>query len=122
MLNFLLGIVNPIKVIGEQLNKAYELKLFAQNDRERLEAEKTISTLEARRDVLLAEQASWMTRWIRPALAAPVVVYVWKVVVYDTVLGWGVTEYPGQFVHWYVMTVTGAYFLMRPVEKAWRRR
>lgn len=120
MLNFLLGIVNPLKVVGEQLTRAYELKLYAQNDKARLEAEQAISHLEARRDVLLAEQGSWMTRWIRPALAAPVVIYVWKVIVYDTVLQLGVTEYPGEFVNWFVITVTGAYFIMRPIEK--RRR
>lgn len=122
MLQFLLGLVNPLKAIGDQLNRAYELKLIAENDHERIEAEKTISHLEARRDILLSEQGSWMTRWIRPAMAFPVVVYVNKLIIWDTVLGWGVTPDPGQFINWYVLTVTGAYFLTRPVEKWGRRR
>lgn len=121
MLSWLLALVNPIEAIGKQLNHAYSLKLHSQNDARRVEAEKLIAKLEAHQNVLIAEQGSWMTRWIRPALAAPVVVYIWKLVVWDTVLGWGVTPDPGQFVNWYVLTVTGAYFLMRPIEKAFRR-
>jgi len=118
---WLLNLVNPLKAIGDQLNRAYEMKLLAMSDKERLDAEKQISQLEANRDLLLREQGSWMTRWVRPAMALPVVIYVWKVVVWDTVLKWGVTPYPGEFVHWYVLTVTGAYFIMRPIEK-WGRR
>lgn len=121
MLQFLLGLVNPIKAVGEQLTRAYELKLHAQNDQQRIEAEKLVAKLEAHQNILIAEQGSWMTRWIRPALAAPVVIYIWKLVVWDTVLGWGVTPNPGEFINWYVLTVTGAYFLTRPIEK-WGRR
>ena len=122
MIKFLLGLVNPLKEIGDQLNRAYELRLMAQNDRHKIEADQVISTLEAQRDILLAEQGSWMTRWIRPALAAPVVILMWKLVVWDTVLGWGVTPYPGDFIQWFVVTVTGAYFVMRPIEKWGRNR
>jgi hypothetical protein len=119
---WLLNLVNPLKVIGDQLNRAYQNKLLAMTNEERIEADKQISNLEAKRDVLLAEQGSWMTRWIRPMMALPVVIYVWKIVVYDTVLGLGVTPNPGEFVNWYVLTVTGAYFLTRPIEKVLRRR
>ena len=120
MFKLLLGALNPLKVIGEQLNKAYELKLLAMNDRERIAADKAISQLEAQRDILIAEQTHWMTRWIRPMMAAPVVIYMWKLVVWDTVLGWGTTPHPGQFIEWYALTITGAYFIGRPLEKAFR--
>lgn len=120
-MSWLLGLINPLKAIGEQLNRAYELKLIAGNDRERIEAEKVISQLEARRDVMISEQGSWLTAWIRPALAAPVVILVWKLIVWDTVLGRGSTPHPGDFIMWYTMTVTGAYFLTRPIEKMGRR-
>ena len=122
MLSFILSLVNPLKMIGEQLNKAYELKLLAMNDKERIAAEKAISQLEAQRDILIAEQKHWMTRWIRPAFALPIVIYVWKLVVWDTVLGWGVTPHPGQFIEWLVLVVVGAYFIGRPLEKFSSRR
>jgi len=114
---WLLDLINPLKAVGDQLNRAYENKLLAMNDKERIDAEKQISQLEANRDLLLREQGSWMTRWIRPALAAPVVIYVWKLLVWDTVLGWGVTPNPGEFVNWIVLTIVGAYFITRPFER-----
>lgn len=122
MMGWLIGALNPLKAIGEQLTTAYSLKLAAQNDSARIAAEQTISQLEARRDVLLAEQASWMTRWIRPALAIPVVIFWFKLIVWDTVLGWGTTPDPGEHVMWYVTLIPSVYFLTRPVEKWGRRR
>ena len=96
------------------------MKLAAQNDRDRIEAEQTIATLEARQAVLIAEQGSWMTRWIRPALALPVVVFWWKVIIWDTVLGWGVTPYPGDMVAGLCVLVPNVYFLARSFERARR--
>lgn len=117
MIGRLLGLLNPLKAIGEQLNRAYELKLLAANDKERIEAEKAISQLEARRDVLVAEQGSWMTRWIRPALAFPVVVFWNKLIIYDTVLGLGTTPDPGEYVMWFCVLVPNVYFLVRSNER-----
>lgn len=119
---WLLNLVNPLKVIGDNLNKAYQTKMMAANDSERIAADKLISELEARRDVLIAEQGSWMTRWIRPALALPVVIFWFKLIVWDTVLGWGSTPDPGEHVMWYAMLIPSAYFLTRPFERALGKR
>ncbi len=117
----LLKWLNPLKAIGEQLNKAYETKLLAMNDRERIDAEKQISQLESQRDVLIAEQGSASTRWIRPALAAPVVIFWWKLIVWDTVLGLGTTPDPGEYVMWLAISIPNVYFLMRPLERLRRK-
>jgi hypothetical protein len=106
-----------LKDITRQLGEAYEAKLKASTDKERLEAEKTIFQLEARQQLLIVEQGRWMTAWIRPMIALPIVIFIWKIVVYDTVLGWGSTPYPGQFVEYLVYTVVGAYMLTRPFER-----
>lgn len=106
-----------IAAIGKQLNKAYELKLNAKNDAERIEADKQIAQLEARQAVLIAEQGSWMTRWIRPALAMPFAIFIWKVVVWDTVLGWGTTPHLSENMYWVMGAIISAYFLTRPFEK-----
>ena len=42
--------------------------------------------------VILAEQGRWYTAIVRPLLALPIVIYFWKVIVWDKVLGWGVTD------------------------------
>lgn len=107
-----------IAAIGEQLNAAYSARLKAQTDKEKLEADMTIVQLSARQAVLIAEQGSWLTRWIRPAFALPFVVYDAKIVVWDKVLGWGTTD-PLTPEFWQLqMIVFGAFFLTRPFERS----
>jgi len=106
-----------IKAIGEELRGAYEAKLKATNDHEKLEAEQNIARLQAQQSILLAEQGRWLTCWIRPAIAAPFVVYLWKLIVYDKVLKWGVTDDLSPNLWWMMSAVVTAYFLTRPFEK-----
>jgi hypothetical protein len=42
--------------------------------------------------IIIAEQGYWWTSMIRPLAALPVVIYIWKVVVYDKILGLGTTD------------------------------
>lgn len=103
--------------ITEQLKEAYRMKLEAQTNEAKLEADQYIAHLQAQQQVLLAEQGRWYTSWIRPAMAFPVILYIWKLIIWDTILQWGVTQNPGEFVNWIVITVIGAYMLTRPFEK-----
>src|SRR5262249_32191535 len=63
-----------------------------------------LAEIEARKSanaVILAEQGRWYTAIVRPLLAAPVVIYLWKVIVWDIVLGLGTTDPIGGHVpHW----------------------
>lgn len=111
-----------IAAIGEQLNKAYDAKLKATNDHEKLQAEQDIARLEAQQAILLAEQGRWLTCWIRPVIALPFVVYLWKLVIYDKVLGWGTTDNLSTDLWQLMMVVVGAYFLTRPFESVLRRK
>lgn len=111
-----------IKAIGGELRAAYEAKLKATNDHEKLAAEETIARLEAQQSILLAEQGRWLTAWVRPAIAAPFVIFLWKLIIYDKVLAWGSTDNLSPEL-WQMMTVViGAYFLTRPLETVLRRR
>jgi hypothetical protein len=116
ILSWLLG--GGIAAIGKQLNAAYQAKLAAKNETERLQADMDIAQLQARQAVLIAEQGSWMTRWIRPAFAAPFVIYDCKIVVWDKVLGWGTTDNLSPEFWQLQMIVFGAFFLTRPFEKS----
>lgn len=70
--------------------------------------------------VLIAEQQWWATAIIRPLIAWPIGIYIWKVVVWDKVLGWGVTDPLTGGTEWVMTAVVTAYFLARPIEKAVR--
>lgn len=104
--------------------KAYEAKLAAVNTADSKATEVAISALrednEARRievDLIKAEQGSFVTRMIRPLFALPFIIFLWKIVVWDKVLGWGRTD-PIDPNMWSVfMLVIGAYFGGRSAEK-----
>lgn len=113
----MLGWLNPLGAIAGRLASAYEARQQAATDTERLKADVLIAQLEARQSVLVAEQGSWLTAWIRPALAFPIVVYFWKIIIWDKVLGWGVTDPIGEIGGHLMIAVVGAYFVTRPLEK-----
>jgi hypothetical protein len=123
MIGFILKFLGSggISAIGEQLRAAYALKLKAQTDHEKLAADQRIAELHAQLAVLISEQGNWMTRWIRPAFALPFVIYNAKVVVWDKVLGLGVTDPLSSDFAQMQMVMIGAYFLGRSLEKTFRR-
>lgn len=118
LLKFVTG--GGLSGIADQITDWDIKRREAENDRERVQAETMIAQLQMRQEVLIAEQKHWATRWVRPALAFPAVVYWNKLVIWDTLLGWGSTAYPGDHVIWFVLLIPSAYFLTRPFEKARR--
>lgn len=107
--------------VGGHLKDAYLAKKQAETDEQRLEADLRIRQLEAQQNVLIAEQGNWVTRWIRPAIAFPFVAYLWKVVLWDKVLGLGATDPLSAQLGEIMMVMIGAYFLGRPFEKFVKR-
>jgi hypothetical protein len=116
-----------LKSIAEKIADAYIEKQKALTDRERIVADERIRTLEMQRNIVVMEQGSRLTRWVRPAFALPFVVYVNKLVLWDKVLGFGATDPLGPDLSETMAIIIGAYFIARPFEKigqAWvgRRR
>ena len=106
---------------------AYRAKLDAANARDRLAADLAAKEIEAGIDarrqanaLIIAEQGRWYTAIIRPLLAAPVIIYLWKVIVWDKVLGLGTTDpLTGTVAEWAGLIVT-TYVGGRTVEKVAR--
>lgn len=106
-LNWLIG--GGVNALAGPLERAYKAKLDAQNDTERLEAEKQIRFYEEQ--IGLSQSASADPWWSpRMLMAYCVVVYVFKIVVWDTVLQMGVTQNPGDQVTGIVMLIIGFYY------------
>lgn len=99
-------------------------KTDAQTEKERMRTDITkeairaeVEVQKAGRDLLIAEQGRWYTAIIRPLLALPVIIFFWKVIVWDKVLGWGVTDpLTGAAAEWAGAIVT-TYVGGRTVEK-----
>ena len=107
ILNWLIG--GGINALAGPLERAYKAKLDAQNDADRLEAEKQIRFYEEQ--ISLAQSAVADPWWSpRVLMAYCVVAYVFKIVVWDTVLQMGVTPNPGQQVTGIVMLIIGFYY------------
>jgi hypothetical protein len=112
---------------------AYKAKLEAENSQDRtaadLAANAIAAEIEARKSanaIIIAEQGRWYTAIIRPLLAAPVVIYLWKVIVWDIVLGLGTTDPIGGDVGIWAGTIVTTYVGGRSLEKIastiWRRK
>ena len=112
---------------------AYKAKLAAQNSQDAIAADlagKAIAAeIEERKSanaILIAEQGRWWTAIVRPLIALPVVIYLWKVIVWDKVLALGATDpLAGDVAAWAGMIVT-TYVGGRSLEKIagtiWSRR
>ena len=117
MISFLLSLINPLGKIAESIVVAKTKALDAKTEQDRIKASVLINQLEARQSVLIAEQGSRITRWIRPAFALPFIIYNFKVIVWDKVLSLGTTDDLSSSYWQLQMVVFGAYFLTRGFEK-----
>lgn len=79
-----------------------------------------LETKRLQTQIILAEQGWWMTSMIRPMFAWPLIIYWLKILVWDTVLGLGVTDRLGGWTEATASAIVAAYFLARPFEKAAR--
>lgn len=103
---------------------AYKAKLDSQNTQGAQAVEVTRAALLAEVDarksanaIIIAEQGRWYTAVIRPLLALPVVIYLWKVIVWDKVLGWGTTDAIAGDVGIWAGTIVTTYVGGRSLEK-----
>jgi hypothetical protein len=109
------------------LINTYKAKLDAANTKDRIAADLAAKEIEAEIEarkqasaIIVAEQGRWYTAIVRPLLAAPVILYLWKVIVWDKVLGLGTTDpITGMIADWTGMIVT-AYVGGRSIEKVAR--
>jgi hypothetical protein len=106
---------------------AYRAKLTAENTSEKIAADLAAREMsveqrerELAAEVLVAEQGRWYTALPRPLFAFAFIIYVWKVVVWDKVLGLGTTDALSGDVSQWAMIVLTAYFGGRSLEKVAR--
>lgn len=109
---------------------AYNAKLAAGNTSERIAADLAGRELlveqrerELATQLLVVEQGNWVTRWVRPLWAMPFIIWTWKVIVWDKVLGnWthGNTDSLEGWVATLGVTIAAAYFGGRTIENVAR--
>ena len=109
------------------LVNVYKAKLEAGNTQDAKATELAIkeieADIEARKQattIIVAEQGRWYTAIIRPLFALPLIIYFWKTIIYDKVLGLGATDpLTGMIGEWAGLIII-AYFGGRSIEKVAR--
>lgn len=113
-MDWLLALIDPVKAISQAIANAYIAKQNAVTEQAKVEADTLVKTLEARRDVLVAEAHTPWNVLMRAWLALPPSFVVAKILVWDKALGsvtHGHTD-PLDPNMWYlVMGIYGFYFL-----------
>lgn len=118
MLKILLSLFSgPLSSVTKDIKEAYQSKLDAQNDAEKLAVDERINTLEARKTVIMAAQSDPVGRWIRALFALGPVVYLNKIYIWDKVLGWGATDGLSQELSYIMMVVISGYFIDATVKR-----
>jgi hypothetical protein len=110
------------------LISAYKARLASINTQDQLaltllqkEVDADIAARAEATKLLIAEQDHWYTAIIRPLFALPFIIYAWKIVVWDKVLGLGVTQFGIDANFWNVFqTIIIAYFGASAVERVTR--
>lgn len=97
--------------VTSKLEAAYQAKLNAENDAQKVAADLQIHNLETRRDIILQAQKDRFERWVRILFALPFIVYIWKLVVWDKVAGLGITDSLSPTLENIMWTVIGGYFV-----------
>jgi len=125
MLQWILSVLSA--PVFNSIVEAYKAKLAATNTQDKLAVDLAVKEIEAEIAaraqacaIVVAEQGRWWTSMIRPLAALPVVIYIWKVVVYDKVFGLGTTDaITGDVGTWAGVIIT-TYFGGRTIEKVAR--
>ena len=111
----LTGFSDAVTNISKAISDARIATINAKTQEERIAADERVKTLEARRNVLLAEVGvSKANIFMRTLIAAPIAILFWKIFVYDKALGqWtnGRTDQLSPELWQVIMVVIGFYFL-----------
>jgi hypothetical protein len=104
----LLGWLNPLSAILGQIQQ-WEAKLLdAKTEQERIAAQERIAWYQAAATIA----GHPIDLVLRALMAAPGILFVWKLIVYDKMLGWGSTEDLSQNLWYFAIALPwGFYFL-----------
>ncbi|MCA1400041.1 3TM-type holin [Bradyrhizobium sp. BRP56] len=123
ILGIITGLAGPIATIAGKIADSKIALAKAQTDDERNKINGEIEELNARKSVLIAEAGSRLNAIIRGLMATPVVILLWKLLVYDKALGqWtdGHTDPLGADL-WKIITAVIAFYFLYDITARFKR-
>lgn len=109
ILSFFTG--GAFKSIASELNDAYQAKLNAANDEQRIAADVAIAKANARVAAQTQGAGSFWAKVMRAGFAIPFILYNGKLIIWDKMLGWGTTDPLSPYLETVGWMVIGFYFL-----------
>lgn len=105
-----LGVGLP--AIISEIQKERTKQLDAKTEQQKIASEEKIKVLEQQKDVIIESQKQRLGEFVRLLWALPFIVYIWKLLIWDKVLGWGATDALSPTLEYIMWTVLGGYFLL----------
>lgn len=102
----------------KQLNSAIQRRDDAKTEATRIAAEADVARIRARMEAQTQGLWSWLPKLIQAMFALPFLIYLWKLIIWDKVLGWGVTDPIGTYELQVSAIVIGFYFLTSSINGA----
>lgn len=122
MWNFIWGLfTGPVSSLTKQLADVYLAKQNATTEQARIEADKQIAELSAQRDIILKAQSDPIERFVRIGFALPYIIYLWKLILWDKVFEWGVTDPLSPELSMIWMIILGGYFVDMGIKRIFKR-
>lgn len=100
-----------LKFIASELRQAHRDRLEAQTDTAKLAADERIAQGLHALEAQTRGRWTWLPKLVRGLWDAPLILYLWKLVVWDKMLGWGATDPLGQFEHMVATAALSFYFV-----------
>lgn len=112
MIAWLISFVSSaaFRTIAGELSAAYKARATERNLDKQREHDERIADLEAQKTALFRSLDMPITHAIKALWAAPFIIYLWKIIIWDRILGLGVTDdlSPEQYA---ILTIClGGYF------------
>lgn len=123
IIGLITGLAGPLTQVASQIIALQSAKQKAASDEEHQKIDADLQEAHDRRAALIAEAGSRLNAIMRGLLAAPVVILLWKLLVFDKALGqWtdGHTDALGPDM-WKVITAVIAFYFLYDMAARWRK-
>jgi hypothetical protein len=122
LLGSLLGFLPALSNLAGKIADAKIASIQASTDTEKIKADERVRSLEAQRDVLIANKGQRAILWIQAGFALPFVIYNAKCVLWDKVFALGSTDPLSAELFQIEMICLGFYFVSSTALIALKRR
>lgn len=120
LLSLIPGLFNTVNNITNAIANERLKLIQAKTDKEKIDSQERITTLEKQRQILLAKSGQWETRLIMFALGVGPTILLSKIYVWDKAFGqWtnGSTDKLDDNLWWIIIAQVGFYFLASVFKK-----